>query len=178
MVGRGYKWYVLYTRSQHEKQLQRDLGRVGIETFLPLIATVRKWSDRKKVVDMPLFPNYLFVKASCREYTFILENTSVLGFVRTGLEPSEVPDSTIQILKIALNEKIELLRCSEEPVKGGRVVVVQGPLAGFEGEVIDCCGKNFLLIEVKQISQRLMVRINTDSVRIIEGNSKHCALIL
>lgn len=178
MVGREYKWYVLYTRSQHERQLHRDFGRRCIESYLPLAPSIRFWSDRTKIVDMPLFPNYLFVRASCREYTFIDEHRSVIGFVKTGREPSEVPDSTIEILKIALNEKMELLRCREEPVKGGRVAVVRGPLVGFEGEVIDYCGKNFLLIEVKQISQCLMVRINTDSVRIIEEKPKHCALIL
>ena len=178
MVGREYKWYVLYTRSHHERQLHRDFGRLCIESYLPLAPSVRFWSDRKKTVDMPIFPNYLFVRASCREYTFILEHPSVLGFVKTGREPSEVPCSTIEILKIALNEKMELLRCREEPVKGGRVAVIHGPLTGFEGEVIDCCGKNFLLIEVKQISQRLMVRINTDSVRITQEKLNHCALIL
>lgn len=178
MIGREYKWYVLYTRSQHEKQLHRDFGRIGIESYLPLAPSIRFWSDRKKIVDMPLFPNHLFVNASCREYTFILEHPSVLGFVRTGREPSEVPGRIIEMIKIAMNEKMELLRCSEKPVGGHHVAVIHGPFTGFEGEVIESYGKNFLLIEIKQISQRLMVRINTDSVIIIEEKLKPCALIL
>lgn len=176
MVGREYKWYVLYTRSQHEKQLDRDFGRLCIESYLPLAPSIRFWSDRKKIVDMPLFPNYLFVRASCREYTFILEHPSVLGFVKTGKEPSGVPDSTIEILKMALNERMELVRCCEAPVKGRQVSIINGPLTGFEGEVIECYGKNYLLIEINQICQRIMVRINAESVIIIEEKPKPCTL--
>jgi transcription antitermination factor NusG len=119
---------------------------------------------------MPLFPNYLFVKASCREYPTILEHRSVIGFVKLGKEPAEVPNETLEIIKITINEKLELTRSQKEPGKGQQVVITHGPLEGFEGKVVDFLGKYFLLVELKQMYQYLMIRINIDSVLFLERN--------
>ncbi len=55
------KWYAIHTRSRHEKQVDLFLSERGIETFLPLVHTLSRWKDRKKYVDLPLFPGYMFV---------------------------------------------------------------------------------------------------------------------
>ena len=60
-------WYAIYTRSRFEKKIAADLTSKGLESFLPLHEVIRFWSDRKKKVEMPLFPSYVFVHANTKE---------------------------------------------------------------------------------------------------------------
>ena len=55
-------WYVIYTKNRHERKVAEQLERVGVEYFLPCINAVRQWYDRKKIISVPLFPSYIFVK--------------------------------------------------------------------------------------------------------------------
>jgi transcription antitermination factor NusG len=95
----SHRWYVLYLRSRYEKRVHEELQRRGIESFLPTIMEVRQWSDRKKKVEMPLFPGYDFVRIDLKERVRVLEVDGVVKFVSIGdSRPVPVPDKQIESL--------------------------------------------------------------------------------
>src|SRR5512147_949641 len=81
------KWYALWVKSRHEFVTERELDRKGIETFLPTVSKVRQWKDRKKLVDFPLFPGYLFVRVTPRADEFLNVVTTQGSVTLVALEP-------------------------------------------------------------------------------------------
>ena len=81
------QWYVVYTLSKHEKKVEKLLERKNIESYLPKRTIIRQWSDRKRKVEAPLFPNYLFVHIHPREFWKVLSTNGVIRFVCTGRSP-------------------------------------------------------------------------------------------
>ena len=94
-----YHWYAVYVKSRAEKKAQIELQQKGIENFLPLQRKLRQWSDRKKWVEMPLIPGYLFVRISRKEYDLTLQSTQVVSFVRFEGTAATIPDNQIDYLK-------------------------------------------------------------------------------
>jgi len=113
---------------------------------------------------MPLFPNYLFVRASCREYAAILGHQSVIGFVKCREKPSEVDSCIVDSIKVLIESKSEYCVKDEVFAKGKKVVVVSGPLCGLEGEVHLLCGSSYLIIEVSQVNKSFLVKLDRESV--------------
>jgi transcriptional antiterminator RfaH len=169
VIGKSYNWYVLYTRTQHERRIQTDAEQSGIETCLPLVKSIRFWSDRKKVVFAPLFPNYVFVKISCVEYYSLDRHPSVLYFVKNSGYPVIVPESTISTLKVASEN--DLIRTWSEPEwafqQGNRVIVIDGLLRGYTGYVTEHSGNSYVIITVAEINQSVLVRVNPSSLRAV-----------
>ena len=95
-AGDGPQWYVIHTRSQHEKSVARQLEEQGITTFLPLVSEVHRWSDRKKVVQLPLFSCYAFVhmKMLPELWYTVMQTNGVLRFVGAR-EAAPIADSEI-----------------------------------------------------------------------------------
>ena len=109
MIDKSYKWYVVYTKTQHEKKVHMDIEAQSIQSFLPLVKTVRFWSDRKKYIHVPMFPNYVFIKLSCREYYRILNHPSVISFVKFEGSPSSVPEEQINCIRKITEHKMECI---------------------------------------------------------------------
>lgn len=105
MVSKDYKWYVVYTKNQHERKVSEDTLRWNVVSYLPMIKSVRYWSDRKKSIDVPLFPNYVFLKISCKEYIKVLEHPSVVSFIRSGKDLSVISEKILNSIKTIVNEK-------------------------------------------------------------------------
>src|SRR3954447_25845445 len=93
-------WYALYTRPRHEKRVFDDLLSRQIEAFLPTYKVRRRWSDRYKVVEEPLFKNYLFVKVDYdRRYHETLRPYGAVSFVSFDGQPAQIPDSEIESIR-------------------------------------------------------------------------------
>ena len=86
-------WYVLYTRSRHEKKVDTLLKQQNINSFFPQIKEIKQWSDRKKKMLVPLFPNYLFVQSDPRDFWKIKSTPGIVGFVGQRAEKGPVPVS-------------------------------------------------------------------------------------
>jgi transcription antitermination factor NusG len=162
------RWYVLYLRSRYEKRVHEELEKRGIESFLPLVMEVRQWSDRKKKVDMPLFPGYDFVRIELSQKLRVLEVDGVVKFVAIGsARPEPVPDEQIESLKLVIASPKTLRK--ENPMKGGEVVRVKsGPLAGAQGIVVRTKGAARLVISIDSIKQAVSVEIPLDHVEAID----------
>jgi transcription antitermination factor NusG len=154
-----YSWYALYTRPRFEKKVDLDLRDDGYEVYLPMMHTRKKWSDRMKWVDIPMFSGYLFVRVSHREYFKILQHPAVMKFISFGGRPSVVPDKIIQAIQRALCEGVDFEVTNKVFKPGQQVDVTAGPMSGFSGEVVRYAGKKCLLVRVASTGLSMVVQM-------------------
>jgi len=153
-------WYAVQTYARHEKMVEHRLQERGVTTFLPLMTEVHRWSDRKKVVQVPLFGCYVFARiaATNAERLRVLRVEGVLSLVGSGREGTPIPDNEIESVRILLEER---LPWSSHPFLkiGQRVRVRSGALNGMEGVLVSRNGDRTLVISVEAIQRSLAVRV-------------------
>ena len=157
--------YAVYTRSRHEKVVDQSLNESGIETFLPLLKTLSNWKDRRKWVEKPLFPGYLFAKLPPEQLYQVQTTRGVAYVLGNGSIPVPVPD-----------EQVEAVRCMVEGpyqaaawpllTKGQRVRVIAGALTGVEAFIVDKRGGKTcnLVVTVDLLGRSVAVEIDADCV--------------
>lgn len=153
-------WYAVQTRARHEKSVAYRLQERGVTTFLPLVTETHRWSDRKKVVELPLFNCYLFAKIPPTnvDRLRILQLDGVLSLVGKRGEGTPIPESQIDSVRILLEEK---LPWGSHPFLkiGQRVRIRSGALDGMEGILVSRNGDRTLVISVDAIQRSLAVRV-------------------
>jgi transcription antitermination factor NusG len=154
------KWYALQTRARHEKIVAYRLEQAGIEIFLPLVQEVHRWSDRKKIVQLPLFSSYVFAKirATNAERIRLLQVDGVLSLVGKRAEGTPIPDEQIQSVKVLVNGKMPWTTYPFLKI-GQRVRIRNGALEGMEGILLSRSGENNLVVSVDAIQRSLAVRL-------------------
>jgi transcription antitermination factor NusG len=162
------KWFALYTTSRHEKRIAQHLTQRGIEFYLPLYCSSRKWRDGSKVtLNLPLFPGYVFVHIQRSERTRVLEIPGALSIVGgTGKEPASVPEATIAALRAGL----ELRAAQPHPLMtaGQRVRIRSGAMAGFEGVVVRSKNSFRVVLTLEQIMQSYAVEVGRDDLELLQ----------
>jgi transcription antitermination factor NusG len=161
-------WYAVYTRPRHEKSIAKQLSQRCIESFLPLYGSVQRWKDRKKLVWLPLFPGYVFVRMSWHNRLAILQLPGVVRFVSFGGSPAEVPEAELQALRAAVEAgaRIEPHRYLNE---GRRVRVYRGPLQDTEGVLVRKKGTHRLVLSIDLIQRSVAVEVDASDVTPILG---------
>jgi transcription antitermination factor NusG len=158
-------WYAVSTRSRQEKVAAMTLGSLGIVHFLPLLDEERKWSDRKKVISVPLFPGYLFVQIprTVESRLSVQKVPGVVNFVGNHNGPLAIPVSELDSVRIILSRGSG---CSPHPFlqAGDRVRMVGGPLSGIEGIFIRHGGQSRLIISVEMIQRSVSVGVAASDV--------------
>lgn len=153
-------WYALQTRARHEKMVTHRLSEQGVETFLPLVTEVRRWSDRKKSVQLPLFGCYVFARFAPHraERLQVLRVDGVLSLVGARGEGAPIPDGEIDAVRTLVNGEMPW---SAHPFLeiGQRVRVRSGALDGLEGILVARNGDRTLVISVNAIQRSLAVRV-------------------
>ena len=165
------KWYAVYTRPRFEKQVVKALVDQGIEGYLPLIKTMRQWSDRKKMVEVPLFSSYVFVHIDRSFYDQVLQIHGVVKYISFEGKAATIPSDQIDNLKIIVdsNEKVETTW--EARRKGDNVIVTAGSLIGLQGELITEGDRKKVLVRIQGIDQNLTVEVHSSLIEPI-GKSK------
>jgi len=163
-------WYAILSRSRHEKVASAALTKSGITTFLPIVSQVRRWSDRRKIVEMPLFPGYLFVQIpnSSEAQLQVLKATGVAQFIGNRQGPIPVPDKEVAAVNAVLRAQVE---CSPYPFLrvGQRVRIRGGSLEGIEGILIAHESASKLVISIEIIQRSLAVSVyNFDVEPVLE----------
>jgi transcription antitermination factor NusG len=156
------KWYIAYTFPKAERKIYKKLEIMGIESFLPLHKVIRQWSDRKKMLEVPLFPNYIFIHASGPERFEALQIKEIVKYVSCEGKPVTVPETLITSLDKMIKGNIEV--SSEEYCVGTHVKVTDGPLCGAEGVLIRKNSKTRLVIQIKALGRCVSVDISSSSV--------------
>ena len=148
-------WYAIRVRSRHEKVVCSHLAGSGFDVYLPLVRSVRVWSDRKKEVEMPLFPGYFFVRCAMDSESrvrILSSSRGVVQIVGVGSRPAPVPDSEIESVR-GLLESEAAVTPLDHFVRGVRVRVTSGPLEGIEGVVVRQKGKRRIICSVELLGR-------------------------
>ena len=155
------RWYALHTRARHERVVENRLREQGMETFLPTVQEVHKWSDRKKKVEVPLFNCYVFVRCAwnAEHRTMVYRVDSVLGFVGVRGTGLPIPDEQIESIRTVLAQASPW-RTHPFLKAGQRVRVRGGALDGVEGVFLSENGDHSLVISVDVIQRSMAVRID------------------
>ena len=153
------KWIAVYTKPRHEKTVEKELQKKEFEVYLPLLKQRRKWSDRKKWVEFPLFRSYIFVKTEIKNALFVLQTLGVVKVVKFGGEVAVIQNDSIQAIKLMI-EGGYMPEATDYFVKGDPVEVKDGPLKGLVGEVIRVDNHDRLLVRVDAIQHSVSVQIN------------------
>lgn len=153
------QWYAIQTRPRHEKKVTAELNDKCIESYLPLMPQVHHWSDRRKLVQVPLFPGYVFVHTQLdgRARLAVLNIWGALSFVGSQRDARPIPDSQIEDIRTVLTTKLSLSPYPFLKV-GQRVRVRGGALDGVEGILITN-GQRRLVISVESIHRSLSITI-------------------
>ncbi len=154
-------WYAVQTRARNEKAISERLQEQGLTTFLPLVTEIRRWSDRKKKVELPLFSCYLFVKlvaGNNDERMRVYRTNGVFRIVSMRGELIPVPDEQIEALRAVVTQQVPW---TEHPFLkiGQRVRIRGGSLEGVEGVLLSRNGDRTLIISVDAIQRSLAVRV-------------------
>ena len=142
------KWYAVYTKSRAEKKTASELVFNGIEVYLPLQKTIRRWSDRRKKVEIPLIRSYIFVKIAGKEYYEVLKTNGVVSIVKFSGKPVSIPEWQIQNLRILLGSGKSFKISIEDFHEGDLVSIKSGSLRGLKGIVINRRGRSKLIISL------------------------------
>jgi transcriptional antiterminator NusG len=168
LSGVGVCWYAVQTRSRHERVVAAQLREQGVSTFLPMITRIQRWSDRRKLVEFPLFSGYVFVheEASPQIRRIVLFARGVARFVAMRGEPLPIPDEQIDNIKGLLAKNI---RCAAHPFLkvGERVRIRGGSLEGLEGILVAHNGDRKLVISVETIERSFSIRIDGYDVEVL-----------
>ena len=159
------KWYAVYTNPRAEKLVFSRLVEEGVETFLPLQKTFRKWSDRKKLVEKPLLSSYIFVKVVPVDFPKVYKTIGVVKFVVFEGKPASIPQKQIDNLRLLINSDAEIEVTSEKFEKGDNVEVVNGSMVGLTGELIKVGGKKRVIVRIDRLDQNIVLTIPVTFLR-------------
>ncbi len=154
------RWYAVQTRARHERVVVERFREKGLTTFLPLVTEVRRWSDRWKSVELPLFSCYVFVKVvgSNEDRLRVLCTDGVFDFVGVSRQGTPIPDDQIEAVRIIAEERV---RCQSYPFLqiGQRVRIRSGALNGVEGILVSRNGERSVVVSVDAIQRSLSVTV-------------------
>ncbi|QQP96977.1 UpxY family transcription antiterminator [Lysobacter enzymogenes] len=156
-------WYVLRTRSRHEKVVVDCLRERSINAYLPKRSVVRRRDDRRSVVELPVFPGYVFVQPDEEQHAHIRYIRGSCGLVMTGATPAVMPQSELEAVKALVDSSAEL-QSSASLMPGQRVKVTGGPFAGIHGELVRAKGQEHLVINVQLLCSSISVVVDSDMV--------------
>jgi len=156
-------WWALYTRHQHEKTVAEMLSAKGFEVFLPLYESMRRWKDRNKLLSLPLFPCYVFVRGGLNRRLQVVTTPGVHMILSRGEHVAIIPEAEIDAIRTTIEgpyrvEPHPFLRCGE------RVRVTRGSLEGVEGVLVRKKNLCRLVLSVDMLAQSVAVEINASDV--------------
>jgi transcription elongation factor/antiterminator RfaH len=158
-------WYAIYTRPRHEKQFHQELCNKGFDAFLPTFKVRRRWSDRYKIVEEPLFKNYLFVNLDdfARYATATLRSYAAVSFVMFDGKPAPIPQLEIDAIRRLVESELPY---DLHPYLqlGRRVRVRLGPLQGCEGILVRKKNIARLVLSVNFLQRSVSVEVDADNV--------------
>jgi transcription antitermination factor NusG len=156
-------WWALYTRHQHEKTVAEQLTAKGFDVFLPLYESTRRWKDRVKVLTLPLFPCYMFVRGGEERKLQVVTTPGVHMVLYRGDQIAKIPEQEIEAIERALDGSYQVephpfLKC------GMRVRVIRGALEGVQGILLRKKNQCRLILSVDMLAQSVAVEMNASDV--------------
>ncbi|MGB9664394.1 MAG: UpxY family transcription antiterminator [Ignavibacteria bacterium] len=157
-------WYVFYTKPRFEKKIHQKLIAKGIESYLPLIKVWRQWSDRKKLIEEPLFKSYIFAHVNEKGRLTVLQTEGIVRCVSFNGKVAIVPDEQIEYVKKIVEHKQDSLKVTDALYKGTKVKVISGPLEGMEGYVEYVDEDKWVVFNIEAVNHSIRVKLARDEV--------------
>lgn len=156
-------WWALYTRHQHERVVAEQLSAKGFEIFLPVYDSIRRWKDRQKLLTLPLFPCYVFVRGAFDRRLQVVSTPGVHMILSHGEHAAVISEHEIDAIRKTVEgafrvEPHPFLRCGE------RVRVTRGSLQGVEGILVRKKNQFRLVLTVEMLAKSVAVEIDATSV--------------
>lgn len=162
--GAPERWYAIWTRSRHEQVVTQQLVEKHVTAFLPTIARWSRWKDRKKQIQFPLFPGYVFARFDAAERMAVLKCSGVVSIVSFNGEPAPVPDQEIANIQTLIESTLSYDPCPM--IKTGQMVeVTHGPLKGVVGRLKRKGSQARLVLSVDLIGQAVSVQVDAADVK-------------
>jgi len=167
-------WYAIYVRSRAEKKVYGYLQDMGIETYLPLVTKMKKWSDRLKKVEEPLFKSYLFVRSNEKNHYSILSIPGVTKFVSFEKKAVRVPENQINAIKKYCDDYVN----EDSPVdeiefhEGQLVRITSGEMMGLIGRLAPINNKKRLIVYIESVGYYLPINIARTKVEPVYESSE------
>ncbi len=160
------QWHVIYTKSKWEKKVDDLLMQKGFESWCPVQKQERQWSDRKKIIEVPLFRSYVFIKASKEDYTKILSTIGVVNFLYFERKPAIIRDVEIEEIRkylgMSTTSSIQIVDMANIPAQT-KVSINQGLFMGQRGEVVKS-GKKSVFVRLESINMMMIVEFKSEEV--------------
>jgi transcription antitermination factor NusG len=161
-------WYAVHTRPHHEKRVDERLRMSSLQTFLPVHRCRHLWKNGVRAdLEMPLFPCYLFARASIYDRVNVLRIPGVLGLASSSAHPSKISAAEIEALRAA----VESLRATPHPYlnAGDRVRITSGRLVGMEGILIRRKGELRVVVSIEIIMRSIAVEVSEFEIEAIRS---------
>jgi transcription antitermination factor NusG len=161
------KWYVIYTYPNYEKKVRNMFSQLDITCFLPVHKVTRIWSDRKKTVERPLFPNYIFVYADDKTKYKALNVYGVSRYVSSNGNPVTISENEIDTIKKML--VVPGMTVEQHIEAGDLVEITDGAFDGLKGVVFKKSSKSRFAVKIHGINQFISIEVNLSSIRKYES---------
>lgn len=155
-------WYVVYTKSRYEKKIVNLIEEKEVAVYLPLVSKINQWSDRKKIVETPLFNSYVFVYLkNYKDYLNVLAVSGVVFFIKIRGKLVRVLDEEINKIKIFLRQFSDIeIKNSLEINIGEKKVIKSGPFQDYPCEILRIDNKNKICVRIDSLGQSLLAEIH------------------
>jgi len=162
------KWYVLQSKPLKEVKVFDQICKKNINVYLPLIDTIRYWSDRKKKVKVPLFPGYLFVYADMDERYKAISNTfGALKYLVYQKRHAIISDEEINNIKISLIEPERVRIEDARLIEGDMVEITHGIFKGLKGIIVQIRGSYKLMVSIIEMNTTFSVQLSNAEVKLV-----------
>jgi transcription antitermination factor NusG len=163
------KWFALYTRPRWEKKVADLLSAKDIENYCPVNRISRQWSDRKKLVSVPLFTGYVFVRIEEKNQLTVRSTAGVINFVYWLNKPAVIREEEIVLIKRFLNE-YENVQLEKVAIQNNDTVrVTGGALMGLEGMVLSA-SRNVVRVLLPSLGFMMMAEVSVSNVELVQRN--------
>jgi transcription antitermination factor NusG len=152
-------WYAIYTKPRWEKKVHALLSEKKIESYCPLNKVRKKWSDRIKTVEEPLFKSYVFARVNGEEQTKVRLTAGVMNFVYWQGKPAIIPAKEIETIRKFLNEYENVMTEPIQLKEDGKVIIRQGLFMDHEAKILKIEGNRVKVI-IESIGYALVASID------------------
>jgi transcription antitermination factor NusG len=169
--GQGAPWYAIRVRPNYEKPVAAALRGKGLQEFLPLIRSKRQWSDRVKIMDLPLFPGYLFCRLNLEARLPLLTTPGFLYLVGVGKNPEPVDETEIAGIQAVLRSGLTVTPWPNLVV-GQKVRLKHGPLRGLDGVLTRIANRHRIYVSVTLLKRSISVEVDPEWVQAVNADSE------
>lgn len=162
------QWYVFYTYPKFEKKVHECLIKENYESFLPMHWVIRQWSDRKKKLYVPLFPNYIFVNTKYVQIFEILKNPRVISCVKFNKQPAFLKQKEVDCIKEIVETDYNFEVISNLGV-GDSIIINDGPLIGMKGVLTEERGSHRFAVQIDSLQQSVIVDVPSSCIEILDA---------